>query len=58
MILLAQYQNVATKVRRMELADIVVGPSLGSGELDGHLGFWLDHLLNVKGFDLKAMRVI
>jgi hypothetical protein len=58
MILLAQYQNVATKVRRMDLADIVVCPSLRRGELDGHLGFWLDHLLNAKGFDLKAMWVI
>jgi hypothetical protein len=58
MVLLAQYQNVATKVGRMDLADIVVCPSLGRGELDGHLGFWLDHLLNAKGFDLKAMRVI
>ena len=42
----------------MDLADIVVCPSLGSGERDGHLGCWLDHLLNAKGFDRKAMRVI
>ncbi len=42
----------------MHLADIAVCPGLGGGELDGHLGFRLDHLFNPKGFDLKAMRVI
>jgi hypothetical protein len=42
----------------MDVAAIGVCPSLGSGELDGHLGCWLDHLLNAKGFDLKAMRVM
>jgi len=42
----------------MDVADIVVGPSPGSGELDGQLGFWLDHLLNAKGFDRKAMQVV
>src|SRR5262245_12495263 len=57
-VLLAQYQNVTTKERRMDLADIVVCPRLGSGELGGQLGFWLDHLRNAKGFDRKAMRVI
>src|SRR2546425_9378572 len=58
MVLLAQYQNIATEVRRMQLADIAVCPSLGGGELNGHLGFWLDDLFNPKVFDLKAMGVI
>ncbi len=42
----------------MHLADVIVCPGLGGGELDGHLGFGLDHLFNPKGFDLKAMRLI
>ena len=42
----------------MHLADITVYPGLGGSELDGHLGFGLDHLFNPKGFDFKAMRVI
>ena len=42
----------------MYLADIAVRPGLGGGELDGHLGFWLDDLFNPKIFDLKAMGLI
>src|ERR1041384_1536841 len=58
MALLAQYQNLATEVRRMHLADIAVRPDLGGGELDGHLLFWLDDFLNVEIFDLEAVRLI
>ena len=42
----------------MHLADIAVCPGLGGGELDGHLGFWLDDLFDPEVLDLKAMRVI
>src|SRR5712691_2680243 len=58
MALLTQDENIATKMRRMHLADIAVCPGLGGGELDGHLGFRLHHLFNLKVFDLKAMGVI
>jgi hypothetical protein len=58
MALLAQYQNLATEVRRMQVADIAVRPGLRSGELHGHLGFGLDDLFNPNICDFKAMGVI
>ena len=56
--LLAQYQNIATEVRRMQVADIAVRPGPRGGERHGHLGFGLNDLFNPKIFDLKAMGVI
>src|SRR5262245_23372546 len=58
MALLAQNENLAAEMRWMHLADVAVRPRLGSGELDLHLGFGLDHLFNPKVFDLEAMGVI
>jgi hypothetical protein len=58
MALLAQDQHLATKVRRMDVADIAVRPRLRGGEPHGRLGFGLDDLFNPNLFDLEAMGLI
>src|SRR4029450_483801 len=58
MALLAQYQNIATDVWRMYVADITVRPGLRGGERHGHLRVGLDNLFNPKLCDLKAMGVV
>jgi hypothetical protein len=58
MALLAQYQHLATNVRRMYVADRAVHPRLRGGELHGRLGFGLDDLFNPNICDLEAMGII